>query len=249
MTITDYQALVQQELDIWGLEMRKKPSLFDRASKNLQERINRKIPEKVHRGISLAFRELISAVLSGSAFVGDAPRVEKESLQTKDLLARDKINFYKRTAAAEGTVTGAGGILLGLADLPLWLGIKMKMLSSIAAVYGFDLKDYKERIFLLQVFQLTFSGRKHRKMIYDTVANWEAYSKTLPEDIKKFDWQAFQQEYRDFLDIAKLLQLIPGVGAFVGAYVNHRYTERLGRDAINAYRLRLINGSHGNNQS
>ena len=239
MTPADYNLLIQQELEIWGLEMRKKPSLFDRVSKNLQGRINRKIPEKVHRGISLAFRELVSAVITGSAFVGDTPRSEKESLQTKDLLARDKINFYKRTAAAEGTLTGAGGILLGLADLPLWLGIKMKMLSSIATVYGFDLKDYKERIFLLHVFQLTFSGRKHRKMIYSTVANWDDYSKTLPGNISEFDWQAFQQEYRDFIDIAKLLQLVPGVGAFVGAYVNHKYTERLGRDAMNAYRLRL----------
>ena len=59
--------------------------------------------------------------------------------------------------------------------------------------------------------------------------------------MNKFDWRSFQQEYRDFIDIAKLLQLIPGVGAAVGAYVNHKYTQKLGQTAINAYRLRWAN--------
>ena len=218
----------------------RKPNLTDRLSSNVQAKINSKIPEKVHRGISRTFKEVIEAVLKGSAFITEKPLADAPT-QTRDLLAEDKITVYKNTAAAEGALTGAGGILLGLADLPLWLSIKMKMLAAIAAVYGYDLRDYRERVYLLHIFQLTFSSKQHRRKIFMNVADWNTYSKTLPSDMNKFDWRSFQQEYRDFIDIAKLLQLIPGVGAAVGAYVNHKYTQKLGQTAINAYRLRWAN--------
>ena len=235
-----YDERVKQELDAWSREMMRKPNLTDRLSSNVQAKINSKIPEKVHRGISRTFKEVIEAVLKGSAFITEKPLADAP-IQTRDLLAEDKITVYKNTAAAEGALTGAGGILLGLADLPLWLSIKMKMLAAIAAVYGYDLRDYRERVYLLHIFQLTFSSKQHRRKIFMNVANWNTYSKTLPGDMNKFDWRSFQQEYRDFIDIAKLLQLIPGVGAAVGAYVNHKYTQKLGQTDINAYRLRWAN--------
>lgn len=33
--------------------------------------------------------------------------------------------------------------------------------------------------------------------------NWDEYVNSLPEDINDFDWRTFQQEYRDYLDLAK----------------------------------------------
>ena len=68
--------------------------------------------------------------------------------------------------------------------------------------------------------------------------NWDQCKTDLPETFKDFDWRNFQQEYRDYIDLAKLLQLIPGIGAAVGAYVNHRLTKRLGLNAMQAYRMR-----------
>jgi hypothetical protein len=71
------------------------------------------------------------------------------------------------------------------------------------------------------------------------MADWTSYSKDLPEDINQFDWRSFQQEYRDYIDLAKLLQLIPGIGAVTGAFVNHRLTYKLGINTMNAFRMRL----------
>jgi uncharacterized protein (DUF697 family) len=239
-----YEQQIKQELEDWRKEMLRKPNIVDRFSHGVQAKIHSKIPETVHNGISRAFKEVVEAVLKGSAFISETP-LTNESLQTRDLLASDKITIYKNTAATEGALTGAGGILLGLADLPLWMGIKMKMLAAIAAVYGYDLHDYKERIYLLHIFQLTFSSKQHRRKIFKNIEDWSNYSRTLPADMSKFDWRSFQQEYRDFIDIAKLLQLIPGIGAVVGAYVNHKYTQKLGRTAINAYRVRWMeNGNY-----
>ncbi|WP_443092798.1 EcsC family protein [Chryseolinea sp. T2] len=42
------------------------------------------------------------------------------------------------------------------------------------------------------------------------------------------------------MDLSKLLQLVPGIGAAVGTVVNYRLTRRLGETAKNAYRMRWL---------
>jgi hypothetical protein len=74
-------------------------------------------------------------------------------------LVRKQIKFYRNTAAAEEVVTGAAGFLAGLADFPIWLTLKMKMLFEIASIYGFDVKNYKERIYI-SIFSTLFPARK-----------------------------------------------------------------------------------------
>lgn len=59
-------------------------------------------------------------------------------------------------------------------------------------------------------------------------------------DKDNFDWKTFQQEYRDYIDIAKMLQMVPEIGAVVGAYANYKLMDKLGNTAMNAYRLRLL---------
>ena len=50
----------------------------------------------------------------------------------------------------------------------------------------------------------------------------------------------FEQEYRDYIDLAKMLQLVPGIGLVVGAYANYKLMNKLGETALNAYRLRVF---------
>jgi uncharacterized protein (DUF697 family) len=177
------------------------------------------------------------AVATGSEWTSSSPP-RGLSFTVREQLAREKINTYRNTAATEGAITGAGGFLLGLADFPIWLSLKIKMLFEIASAYGIDVRDMRERIFILHIFQLAFSSVEHRNRVFQTLKNWKSEKENLPKDINQFDWRTFQQEYRDYIDVAKLLQLVPGIGAVVGAYVNHRLTEKLGVTAMNAYRMR-----------
>jgi uncharacterized protein (DUF697 family) len=233
-----YEQIIQAELHQWQAEMRKSPSFFSGLSKDVQNRINRIIPEKVHNAITTAIKQMTRAVIFGAKMTsGKTPHDLR--LDVREHLVRERIKFYRNTATAEGALTGAAGFLVGLADFPIWLTLKMKMLFEIASIYGFDVKDYKERVYILHIFQLTFSSQKNRNQVFKVLDNWEAEQQKLPEDINQFDWRNFQQEYRDYIDIAKLLQLIPGIGAVVGAYVNHRLTQKLGKYAMNAYRMRL----------
>lgn len=233
-----YIKLIKSPHQLWCKKMSKNPSLINRTTKGMQQKINKMIPEKVHVIITRAIKEIIRGVLFGAGFT-TFKRKEFGSFEEVELHVINRINIYSKSSAAEGAITGFGGFISGMADFPLWLTLKMKMLFEIANAYGFDIKDYKERLYILYIFQLTFSSQKHRKEVFKTMKDWELIKESLPSDINEFDWRTFQLEYRDFIDLAKLMQLIPGVGAIAGAYVNHKYTKRLGIYAMNAYRMRM----------
>ncbi len=240
----NYQTLdksgVSDELARWQKEMLRDPSLLNRLSKKVQTRVNNWIPEKVHKAITVTIKQMIRAVLFGAKYtVVKAPM--ENSLAAREATVMQRIEFYRKTAAVEGGITGAGGFLLGLADFPMLIGIKLKLLFDIASIYGFNVKDYKERVYLLHIFELAFSSDIHRKKVYLKMVDWDLKSKELPSDMNQFDWRSFQQEYRDYIDLAKMAQLLPIIGAPVGAIVNYRMIKKLGITAMNAYRMRLTN--------
>lgn len=241
-----YEANAIRELRMWQDRMLRPPSLANKLSKDLQDKINSYIPAKVHMAITTAIKQMIRGVLFGAEFVNRKPSTHP-SLLVREALVLDRIAFYKRAAAAEGGVTGAGGFLLGMADFPLLLGLKLKLLYEIAALYGYSVEDYRERLFLLHIFQLAFSSQSHRRQVYGQMVNWDEKAHLLPDDIHQFDWRTFQQEYRDYIDLAKMAQLVPLIGAPVGAVVNYRLIQKLGVTAMNAYRMRWQDNLPKNN--
>ena len=235
-----YEEIAGSELKVWQKKMLRKPSLLNKFSKRIQTKINSWIPEKIHNAITVTIKQMIRGVLFGAKYTTSKPLMNV-SLLVRENKVRKKIETYKTTAAVEGGVTGAGGILLGFVDFPVLIGIKIKLLFDIAVLYGFDINDYKERVYLLHIFELAFSSDSHRRDVYLKMTDWENKSKNLPGDMNQFDWRNFQQEYRDYLDIAKMAQLIPVIGAPIGFIVNYRLIKKLGNTAMNAYRMRLPN--------
>jgi hypothetical protein len=239
-----YRQQALSELRIWQKQMLRRPSFVNRLSKRAQDKINSWIPEKVHHAVTVAIKQMIRGVLFGAKHTTARP-LQNLDLQARELVVAEKIKFYRTTAAVEGGITGAGGILLGLADFPILMALKIKLLFDVAAVYGFNLDDYTERVYVLHIFELAFSSHAHRKSVYLKMTDWEQKSKALPADINQFDWRNFQQEYRDYIDLAKMAQLIPVIGAPVGVLVNYRLIRKLGNTAMNAYRMRLFDDKAG----
>jgi uncharacterized protein (DUF697 family) len=162
------------------------------------------------------------------------------SIVAREMAVRSCIGRYRNLATAEGAATGAAGFLVGLSDFPLLLTLKLKMLFQIAALYGYDVRQYPERLYLLNIFQLAFSSQHGRNRVFERMTDWDATVGTLPPNVQDFDWRTFQQEYRDYIDLAKLAQLLPVVGAAVGAVANYRLVNHLGETAIMAYRQRYF---------
>lgn len=245
-----YEQTVLRELTDWKYKMTRKSTMFNKLSSRVQTKLNSYIPEKVHKGITTVVKQMVRGVLFGAKFT-TRRQVAYTSLQQSDEEVLKVIHKYKHAAAAEGGITGAGGFLLGLADFPIFLSIKLKMLFDIATVYGYPVKDYKERVYILHIFQLAFSNQEHRRDVFEQMSDWDVKKEQLPDDIHLFNWRKFQQEYRDYIDLAKLGQLIPGIGAVIGYVANYRMVNHLGKMAMNAYRMRKlqmppaqITGSH-----
>lgn len=235
--MTNYESYAYSELTRWQKEMMRRPGMLADLPKAVQNRINRAIPQKVHKVITKVFEQMTRFLLSGADLINVKP-VANATLEEREEKARQLIDRYTNAATAEGALTGAGGILWGLADLPLWLSIKLKMLAHLGSVYGHDTAVFSERFYIIHILEITFSSKAHRREVYQRMRHWHNEAARLGEDKDNMDWYEFQQQYRDYLDIAKLLQLIPGIGAVVGATVNRRHTRRLGEYAMNAYRMR-----------
>ena len=237
--MTEYEEQIKHELQLWQKKMQKDPGMIDRVSKSVQDKINNIIPDKVHAAITATIKQMTRAVLYGAEFT-TGYSANPASLEEIEAKVKSRVEFYKKAGAAEGGITGAGGFVLALAEFPILIGIKMKLLFEIASLYGKEVDDYRERLFILYIFQLAFSSQKSRQVIYNQMVDWKAKSQDLPDDIHQFDWKTFQQEYRDYIDLAKMAQLIPGIGAAVGIVVNYRLLNQLGKTAMNAYRMRWI---------
>jgi uncharacterized protein (DUF697 family) len=243
MQMRSYEERVGAELREWEREMLKPPSLFARQSKKVQTKINEMIPEKVHAAITAAVKGIVKSVLFGLEYVPKGLPIAGMSLEERDARADELLSTYKKIAAAEGAGTGAVGFVAGLVDFPALIAIKMKFLFELAHVYGYDTREYRERLYLLYVFQLCFSGPEKRAKLFHDVENWEQTAGRWPsqeQTLQEIDWEQFQREYRDSIDLRKLLQMVPGIGAVVGAWANYGLVDDLGEVGKNCFRQRLL---------
>ncbi len=241
ITVVD-EATVRGEVAAWRTRVLKRPGLWDRATRGTQERINRIIPERVHAIVTSGVEAMTRGILFGSDLIPARP-VADGSLAARERKARATIKRYRTTASVEGGVTGAGGFLLAAADFPALMAIKVRMLGEVVGTYGWggDTEDGsgRERLFLLHIFHLAFASAKRRPEALADLERWIAGT-DQPGTITDYDWRRFQIEYRDHIDLAKLAQLIPVVGAPIGAVVNWRLVDRLGETAMMACRMRWL---------
>lgn len=235
VVVADARA-IRSEMEAWRVRMLKRPGLWDKATRGTQDRINRIIPERVHAIVTSGVEAMTKGILFGSDLL--KPRVTADgSLATRELKARAAIRAYRNTAGIEGGVAGAGGFMLAAADFPALMAIKVRMLGEVVAAYGWGGGSVRERLFVLHIFHLAFASARRRPEALADLERWITHV-DQPETIGDYDWRAFQIEYRDYIDLAKMAQLIPVVGAPIGAVVNWRLVERLGETAVMACRMR-----------
>ena len=198
-SMNDYELKVYDEVEDWKRKLTRRSGMMNRISKKAQGKINGMIPEKVHEMMTESIKGMVKTTLFGSQLTTNKDQAAGLTLAERDELMRKKTAVFQKTALVEGAGTGAGGILLGLADFPLLLSIKMKFLFEAASIYGFNTKEFEERLFILHIFQLAFSSDEIRRETLSEIENWEERKQTLVE----MDWRKFQQEYRDYIDLSK----------------------------------------------
>jgi uncharacterized protein (DUF697 family) len=237
-----YEDIVRKQIREWEKDLLSPPGLLQKAAKAVSDKVNTYIPQKVHQALTSAVKGIVRAVLLGVEFTPKGQVSANLPLREMDRKAKQLLSTYKKVAAAEGAGTGAGGIVLGVVDFPALIAIKMKFLFELAHIYGFNTRSSSERLFILQIFQLAFSSHEVRAKLLTAIKQWDSSPTTAAwaDDPQKIDWEQLQREYRDAIDFRKMLQLVPGIGAVVGAWANYGLLEELGETAINCYRMRHL---------
>jgi hypothetical protein len=232
-----YHQQIQKELRAWEKAMLKPPGLTNRAINSLQAKAQRVVPQKAQDFITASIQKMTETIMAGSRLLTKTERVQALSLGESDYLVEQAFKAYDKAAIAQGFGFGLGGILLGLADFPALLSIKVKFLFDCARYYGFDVSRESERLFILYIFQLAFCGDARRLELFPVIKQW------CDEAPGQIDWETFQTEYRNYIDLAKLMQLLPVIGSVAGAAANHSLMKKLKITAMNCYRMRILNKS------
>lgn len=239
-----YEIQTRSRLRRWELKLLTPQGVFARTSKKWQTKVNELLPDKWHETMTAAVKGIVQTALFSLDYIPKTKPLKAESLADHDIRAEEILKLYQRIATVEGAGTGAGGFLLGLADFPILIGIKLKFLFELAHAYGYSTDDYRERVYLLHVFQLAFSSPERRAVVWDKIKRWNEIAEQMPPartphqgDV---DWMQLQQEYRDTIDFRKMLQLVPGIGAVIGAWANYGLLEELGEVGMNCYRYRWL---------
>ena len=233
-----YAQTVSKELKEWHKKILKKPTAMSNISKDIQGKIQDLLPEKIQNGITTAVKAMVETVLTASSVFTDTKVLKNPVLSESDFFVERKFQTYYKVAMLQGIGFGMGGILINLADLPALMSIKVKFLFDCAKLYGFDIDEKSERLFMLHVFQLAFCSDEQRAKLVPIVLNWDEH-----KDDVEMNWRELQIEYRDYMDIAKILQILPVVGAAAGGYANHNLMQKLKVTAMNSYRWRIVSES------
>ncbi len=234
-----YAKAVQKELRAWERSMLKRPGIAAGALGGLQTKAQELVPQRVQELITASVKKMTVMIMSGSNLLTGNILFDPPVLSESDYLTEQAFKSYDKAAMAQGFGFGLGGVLLGLADFPALLSIKVKFLYDCARFYGFDAQKESERVFMLYVFQLAFCGDSRRLELFPLLRRWD---ESGPHTV---DWSAFQTEYRNYIDLYKLLQLLPLVGSVAGASANHGLLKKLKVTAMNCYRLRALSRESG----
>jgi len=230
-----YYKAIKKELAAWEKQMTKRPRYINKQSKKVQAKLHGLVPQKAQDVITAAIKTTAETILTGSSMLTETKQNQMAALAEGDYLVDKAYDAYHAVAVAQGAGFGLGGFLINLADIPAMLSIKVKFLFDCCKLYGFNADEPAERLFMLHVFQLAYSCDQKRSEIFELMQDWDNHVQEMD-----MDWEALQIEYRDYLDIAKLLQLVPIVGAVAGGAANHNLMKKLKVTAMNAYRMRVL---------
>ncbi|HSC86349.1 MAG TPA: EcsC family protein [Polyangiaceae bacterium] len=230
----------------WNRSMR---GLTSYVSRGLSNSLPSQLTQAVFHAVSSGIEQLEGAaqwthtdasLLREAAKLGlhveDVMDLARFELEQLDPLARRFFGPNRLIAALEGAGTGLGGPLLIAADIPALFAVSFRAIQQIGGCYGFDTTDPELRPVVLSVLgagAAQSSAAKAQALLdmriaarafaagvgYQRVAEMTAtgvaaralkkVSEHLPRDIAKE------------ISRRKLAQLLPFIGAAVGATFNH----------------------------
>lgn len=159
---------------------------------------------------------------------------------------------YKGFALVEGAGTGALGLPGIPADLVALITLNLRAIGEYATYYGFNINSQQERLFAMNVLGLASSPSDSSKGL--AMAQLVRISSDVAKKRtwKELEQQAFVKVIQQIakalgvrLTKAKLAQIVPVTGAFVGGGFNAYFTSKVCDAAYYLYRERFLAQKYG----
>lgn len=159
---------------------------------------------------------------------------------------------YKGAALVEGAATGAGGLLGIPPNIIALLTLNLRAIGEYATFCGFDISRQEERLFAMNVLGLASSptdASKGLAMAQLVRIARDVAKKRTWKQLEKHAFVKVIQQISKALGIrltkAKLAQVVPAAGAFVGGGFDTYYTSKVCDACYFLYRERLLAARYG----
>jgi hypothetical protein len=269
MMKTEWSILVNVESTDFLKEELKKIEIWENEQKDLWfwEKIGRLpfmlldklTPKFIQDKIGLAIDELGNYIQTGGQYLvnedtifrkfttnessSDEVRLklrEQVPITKMDEIADEIANSRTKMATVQGATTGIGGLFTLAVDIPVLLGLSLKVLQEISLCYGYDPKDKAERIFIVKCLQFTSSDIVGKKAILEDLSSFQQGSQNQQMISQLQGWREVVTTYRDSFGWKKLFQMIPIAGMIFGAFINRSSINDVAEAGKMLYRKRRI---------
>jgi hypothetical protein len=146
--------------------------------------------------------------------------LEQVPISKMDEIAEELRSSRTKMATVQGATTGIGGLFTLAIDIPVLLGLSLKVLQEISICYGYDPKEKSERIFIVKCLQFTSSDIVGKKAILEELSSFRQGGQNQQMISQLQGWREVVTTYRDSFGWKKLFQMIPIAGMIFGAFIN-----------------------------
>jgi EcsC protein family len=214
--------------------------ILDRITLPGAKLVEKVIPDAAIRvAIEQAFR--LAIMLSGKeeikrrGGVDDLSDLWKKPLEDCDCLALQTGVFSQVFSTVQGAVTGAGGILTTLIDIPLLFILSLWTILKIGHCYGYPLDQQRDRHFILGLLIAAISGTPEiRRQRLDELHELEDLL------IEETQQEIVAEEILSILFQLEIFEEIPGIGAISGAMLNLSFMRRVENTARRVFQERWL---------
>ena len=173
------------------------------------------------------------------------------SIDQLRFIAKKQLAKQRLTALVQGGITGLGGFLFTLSDLPLMLSINLRTVQLMAMNYGYDMRNPYEMMLVLKLFHAISLPQPLQEKAWEALMdeagelNEDAIFYEGEEDITSQAW--LQQPLKHIAKLMalyflrrKTIQAIPVLGIAAGVGINYSFASHIAEASHMFYQKRFL---------
>jgi hypothetical protein len=275
MPLTEKETKMYQEIVHWHnqLERFDKNKVEMTIDKYLEQAIDL-LPEDVQQQLFSTLDHWLfhlHAIIQGSQWQSDAKeriltsgrvfhsklssisQMQELSFDQLQFIAEQQISRHRVYSLVQGGLSGTGGTMLLLGDLPAIAIINLRVVQLISMAYGFDVNTPFEMMTSLKVFHSATLPERMQKQAWEDLmmdleqAKGNFYFYEGNEEITNAVWM--EQPIKQLFKALGILLLkkktvgnIPLLSMAIGAGTNYQLTKKVTEFAHKYYQMRYLNG-------